>query len=152
MGSAWTLRRFAVLPLGSSSTSAAAGVAGAARGVGVGELLVCEVGRLLLVATRLGAASGHHAEAHGGRGCAPEERVPELLASWADRASASCTCLVANSDQSDRAMAARSARTSSREEESRSTDDEERLLTKRSIEGQWKKHFAGTNLFGQWKG
>ena len=34
----------------------------------------------------------------------------------------------------DRAMAARSARTSSSEEASRSTDDEQRLLTKRSIE------------------
>ena len=40
MGSTWTLRRFEPLPLGSSSTSAAA-----ARGV-------------LVVATRLGAASG----------------------------------------------------------------------------------------------
>ena len=38
----------------------------------------------------------------------------------------------------NRAVAARSARTSSREEESRSTDEEERLLTKRCIEEQWK--------------
>ena len=37
----------------------------------------------------------------------------------------------------DRAMA-RLARTSSSEEESRSTDEDERLLTKRCIEGQWK--------------
>ena len=26
--------------------------------------------------------SGHHAEARGGRGCAPEEYVPTAAASW----------------------------------------------------------------------
>ena len=44
-------------------------------------------------------------------------------------------------------MAARSARTSSSEAESRSTDDEERLLTKRSIEwhraNSWETLFEG---------
>ena len=44
-------------------------------------------------------------------------------------------------------MAARSARTSSSEEESRSTDEEERLLTKRSIEwhraNNWETLFEG---------
>ena len=44
-------------------------------------------------------------------------------------------------------MAARSARTSSSEEASRSTDDEERLLTKRSIEwhraNNWETLFEG---------
>ena len=38
-GSAWTLRRFAVLPLGSSSTGAAAR---RTRSAGMGDLLVCE--------------------------------------------------------------------------------------------------------------
>ena len=51
----------------------------------------------------------------------------------------------------DRATAARSARTSSSEEASRSTDDEERLLTKRSIEGQWKNTSLKT-LVWEWKG
>ena len=44
-------------------------------------------------------------------------------------------------------MAARSARTSSSEEASRSTDDEERMLTKRSIEwhraNSWETLFEG---------
>ena len=42
MGPTWTLRRFAVLLLGSSSTSAAAGVGGAAgtQSADVGDLLV----------------------------------------------------------------------------------------------------------------
>ena len=51
----------------------------------------------------------------------------------------------------DKATAARSARTSSSEEASRSTDDEERLLTKRSIEGQWKNTSLKT-LVWEWKG
>ena len=38
----------------------------------------------------------------------------------------------------DRAMAARSARMSSSEEESRSTEEKERLMTKRCIVRQWK--------------
>ena len=46
----------------------------------------------------------------------------------------------------DWAMAARSARTSSCEEESRSTDDEERWLTKRSIE--WHRANNWETLFG----
>ena len=51
----------------------------------------------------------------------------------------------------NRAMAARWARTSSSEETSRSTDDEERLLTKRSIEGQWKNTSLKT-LVWEWNG
>ena len=46
----------------------------------------------------------------------------------------------------DRAMAARSARTSSSEEDARSTDEEDRLLTERCIERQLEKHFAGKTL------
>ena len=43
IGSVWILWRFAVLPLGSSSTGAAAGAAGAAQGVLVQAVsLVCE--------------------------------------------------------------------------------------------------------------
>ena len=38
----------------------------------------------------------------------------------------------------DRAMTARSVRTSPSDEESRSMDEEDRLLTKRYIERQWK--------------
>ena len=38
----------------------------------------------------------------------------------------------------DRAMAARSARTTSSEEDAETTDEENRLLTKRCIERQWK--------------
>ena len=38
----------------------------------------------------------------------------------------------------DRAMAARSVRTSSSEEDARSTDEEDRLLRKRYVKRQWK--------------
>ena len=43
-------------------------------------------------------------------------------------------------------MAALSVRTSSSEEESRSTDEDERMLTTRCIEKQWKKHLGNTSL------
>ena len=131
--SKWTLRRFAVLLLGSSSTSAAAGVAGAARGVLSWSISSCVSGPrwVLLVATRPAAVSGHHAGAHGGGGCAPEEHVPTAL-DWGQLR------------PTDKAMAANSVRTSS----SRSTDEDEGLLTKCCIEGAvektLKKHFLST--------
>ena len=65
-----------------------------------------------------------------GGGCAPGEHVPSAAASWRVRVTGG------KLRPTDRAMAARSART--REEESRSTEEEERLLTKRCIERQWK--------------
>ena len=88
MWSTWTLWRFAVLLLGSSSTSAAAGANGGDRGgtrsFDVDDLHVCErPGRwFLLVATRPAAVSGHHAGAYGGGGCASEEHVPTAAANW----------------------------------------------------------------------
>ena len=48
MGSTWIFRRFAVLQLGSSATSAAAGVAGAAQGVLTWAISSCVSGRAMV--------------------------------------------------------------------------------------------------------
>ena len=51
---------------------------------------MCAAGRrLLLVATRQGAASGCRVGARGGSGCGPAGLVPRAAASWVDRASSS---------------------------------------------------------------
>ena len=76
---------------------------------------------------RPGAASGCRVGAHSGSGCGIAGLVPTAAASWDDAADCWPT------QKTDRAMAARSVRTSSSEEESRSTDEEDRLLTKRCI-------------------
>ena len=68
---------------------------------------------------------------------------PQLLPAGAVRATAAASP-GGQLRPTDRAMAARSARTSSSEEESSSTDEEECLLTKRCIETQWKKHLGNT--------
>ena len=89
-----------------------AGRLGAVKGVLVWATpRASAVGRWrLLVATRPGAASGHHMAAHGGSGCAPEDHVPSAAASWRAQRTATA-CLVANSDQqTGRWRPARSAR------------------------------------------
>ena len=92
MGSTWTLRRFAVLLLGSTSTNAVA-----ARGVLTWAISSCVSGRSMVSP-------------------APGEHVPRAAASWRVRATAL--------RPTDRAMAVCSVRTSSSEEESRSTDED----------------------------
>ena len=140
MGSTWTLA--ALRPTAAGLVFNECSGWGGSRGcggtgsLGVGELLVCERPVDGFSWSPPGGAlqADTIAEARGGRGCAPQERVTRPAASWADRASALCTCLVANSDQqTGRWRRARPAFVG--REESRSTDDEERLLTKRSIQG-----------------
>ena len=123
MGSTWVLRRFEPLPLGLSSTSAAA-----ARGVLMQASSSCVSGRSMV-------SPGRH---QAGR-C---KRMP-CGSSWWWRM---CSCCQLGRPRvfvylsggqlrpTDKAMAARSARTSSSAEAARLSDEEERLLTKRSIE------------------
>ena len=107
---------------------------GGTSGAGTGDLLVCE---------RSGDGLSWSPPARPlqkdtmrklmvGGGCACVEYVP------ADR----CRLTGGQRRPTDRAMAARSARTSSSEEHAeedvRSTDEEDRLLTNRCIERQWK--------------
>ena len=134
-GSTWILQRFATLLLGSSSAGAAAGVGErAAQGLQEEAISSCVSGRAMASpGCHQSGRCGHHAEAHGGRGCAPEEHFSHsccLLERPRDRRRLSGGQL----KPTDRAMAARSVRTSSSEDESRSADEDERLLTKRCIE------------------
>ena len=86
IGSAWILRRFTVLPLGSSSTSAAAGVAEdvraarAAQGALVWAISSCVSGRAIV-------SPGRHQELMVW-GCTPAEHVPRAAASWGVRRTA----------------------------------------------------------------
>ena len=113
MGSTWTLRRLEALPLGSSSTSAAAGVAGAAVAARECELLVSK----LVVVEDVVLKSAFPELMPGG----PTARLLRVPVWWPTQTNR-------HGDGGPQ------ARTSSREEESRSPDDEERLLTKRFIE------------------
>ena len=63
-----------------------------------------------------------------GRGCAPAEHVPRAAANWEP---------VPSDWWPTQTKAARSASTSSSDEDARSTDEGGRLLTKRCIEKQW---------------
>ena len=123
MGSTWTLQRLDALPLGSSSTSAAAGVAGAAVAARECELLVCgAAGRwLLLVATLVVEDVVLKSAFPELMPAGPTARLLRVPVWWPTRTNRQGDC-------------GPQARTSSREEEPRSPDDEERLLTKRSIE------------------
>ena len=112
MGSAWVLWRFAVLPLGSSSTSAADG---------------------LLVRERSGDGVSRSPPDQS-RICSIKARSQTCC--WVGRPR-DLECLSGGQLRpTDRAMAARSARTSSSEEDGRSTVNDDHLLTKRCIEKQ----------------
>ena len=135
MGLTCILRRFDALPLGSSSTGAATGVTGAARGVLTWASSSCVSGRSM-------ASPGRHQAGRCKRTPCGSSWCSRM---WSCRARSQSCCLLGRPRvcfvylsggqlrPTDRAMAARSARTSSSEEASRSTDDEERLLTKRSM-------------------
>ena len=79
---------------------AAAGVGErAAQGVQEEAISSCVSGRAMASpGCHQSGRCGHHAEAHGGRGCAPEEHFPTAAACWSVRATAAA-CLVANSSQ-----------------------------------------------------
>ena len=144
MGSTSTLRRFAVLPLDSSSSIAAAG---AAQGVPTRTSSWFMSGRAMASPSR--HQPGRCLRTPCGSSwwwwmCSCRARSQSCYAGPSDFA-----CLSGgNSDQqTGRAIAPRSARTSASKEDARSTGEEDRMLTKRCIERQWKNIELEKQLF-----